>query len=276
VTIRFFAAALCAVLPLRPADPFPESQTAESIYGFSTAKYDIRMRVSFPAPYEAKRLSVYHAADPVKEDCLSVATDASGCIDSFVGALAVVSFAVTQADNGKPAAASIREMVAVVEQSPGLPSRPPFAMTVKLTDGIGSDLQAFGYDEGHLPAVGRAAEREAAKAAWRRYRQELYLDKDRQPFAVIEWLHTITRIRILSVDAPPFPRASRSDGGRLRLVEGKEPGRNRASSRGLPLKDPVHWWIKPVNNSGFGGKSYSMTTMAHRNNAAAGWGFEYQ
>ena len=162
------------------------------------------MRVSFPAPYEGKRLSVYHAADPGKEDCLSVATGASGCIDSFVGALAVVSFVVTRADNGKPAAASMREMVAVVEQSPGLPSRPSFAMTIKLTDGIGTDLQAFGYDESPLPAAGRAAEREVAKAAWRRYRQELYLDKDRQPFAVVEWLHTTTCIRIVRVDAPPI------------------------------------------------------------------------
>jgi hypothetical protein len=90
----------------------------------------------------------------------------------------------------------------VMEQSPGLPSRPSFSMSIKLTGGIGSDLQAFGYDESPLPATARVAEREAAKAAWRRYRQELYLDKDRQPFAVVEWLHTSTQIRILRVDAP--------------------------------------------------------------------------
>lgn len=188
------------------------------------------MRVSFPAHYEGKRLSVYHAADPVREDCLSAATGASGCIDSFVGALAVVRFAVTQADNGKPAAAWIREMVTVVEQSPGLPSRPPFGMKIKLTDGIGSDLQAFGYDENPLPAAGRAAEREVAKAFWRRYRQELYLDKDRQPFAVVEWLHTITRIRILSVGAPPSPTANQRVRGHLQMADGKDPSRNRAST----------------------------------------------
>jgi hypothetical protein len=167
------------------------------------------MRVSFPAPYEGKRLSVYNAADPVKEDCLSAATGTSGCIDSFVGALAVVSFTVTKTGFRKRAAGSVREMVTVVEQSPGLPSRPPFSMTIKLTGGIGSDLQAFGYDESPLAATARAAEREAAKAAWRRYRQELYLDKDRQPFAVVEWLHTSTQIRILRVDAPPSPLPNR-------------------------------------------------------------------
>ncbi|HVP45941.1 MAG TPA: hypothetical protein VMS37_04130 [Verrucomicrobiae bacterium] len=188
------------------------------------------MRVSFPAPYEGKRLSVYHAADPAKEDCLSVATGASGCIGSFVGALAVVSFAVKRADSGKPVTTSIREMVTVTEQSPGLPSRPPFVMTVKLARGIGSDLQAFGYDESPLPVAARTAEREAAKASWRRYRQALYLDKDRQAFAVIEWLHTISRIRILSIDAPPSPTANQLVRRRSRVGDGKDPSGDRAST----------------------------------------------
>jgi len=215
---------------LRAEEPVRRPQNPDAVYGFSTARYDIRMHVSFPAPYEGRRLSVYHATDPLKEDCLSVQVGVSGCVDSFVGALAVVSFAVTKADSGNPAAASIHELVEVVEQSPGLPNRPPFAMKVKLTGGIGSDLQAFGYDESGAPAAGRPAEREAAKAAWRRYRQELYLDKDRRPFAVVEWLHTISGIRILRVDAPPSPKASQRDRQSFPLMEGKEPGGIRASS----------------------------------------------
>jgi hypothetical protein len=75
-------------------------------------------------------------------------------------------------------------------------------MSINLIDGVGSDLQVFGYDETPAPPAVRQAEREAAKAVWRRYRQNLYLDKDRQPFAVVEWLHTTTRIRILRVDSP--------------------------------------------------------------------------
>jgi hypothetical protein len=191
---------------MQAGDPIPKSQAPDSVYGFSTAKYDIRMRVRFPAPYEGKRLSMYHAADPTREDCLSVATGTSGCIDRFVGALAVVSFDVIHAGNGKPAAGSIRELVTVVEQSAGLPSRPPFPMTIKLTGGTATDVQAFGYDENPLPVTSRAGEREVAKAAWRRYRQELYLDNGPQPFAVVEWLHTITHIQVLSVEAPPIQR----------------------------------------------------------------------
>jgi len=201
------------ILPLGALEPDRTLGKAEappdSVYGFSTAKYDVRMRVNFPAPYEGKRLSTHRSADPGKEDCLSTATGAFGCIDSFVGALAVVKFAVNRADSGKSAAASIREVVTVVEQSPGMAVRPPFTMSIKLAGGIGTDLQAFGYDESPLAEVQRAAEREAAKRTWRRYRQELYLDKDRQPFAVVEWLHTTTQIRILRVDAPPSPLANR-------------------------------------------------------------------
>jgi len=169
---------------------------------FSTAKYTITMRVSFPAPYQGKRLVVYRSTDPGNENCLSIETGASGCTENFVGAVAVVVFTVNRVADGKLAAASIREVVTQVDQSPGLPDRPPFAMSIKLADGIGSDVQLFGYDESPLPPAERSVEREVAKAAWKRFRQDLYMDRDRLPFAVIEWLHTTTRIRILRVETP--------------------------------------------------------------------------
>jgi hypothetical protein len=169
---------------------------------FATAKYTIVMRVSFPAPYEGKRLVVYRSTDPQNENCLSIEIGASGCTENFVGAVAVILFKINRVADGKPATASIREVVTVVDQSPGLPDRPPFGMSIKLVNGVGSDLQAFGYDESPASPAERPAERERAKAAWRLYRQDLYMDKDRQPFAVVAWLHTTTRIRILRVDAP--------------------------------------------------------------------------
>ena len=174
----------------------------EVSYGFTTEKYAVEMRVAFSAPYKGKRLAVYDDADPGKEICPSITGGFSRCIEDFVGALAVVEFAVKRVADGKPASASIREMVTLVGQSSGLPERPPYAMTIRLLNGIGSDLQVFGYDESSLPASGREAERETAKAAWRRYRQELYLDDDPKPFAVVEWRHTTTRISVLRVYAP--------------------------------------------------------------------------
>jgi hypothetical protein len=179
-----------------------------SLYGFATGKYTVEMRVGFSVPYEGNRLMLYSDADPGKEVCPPIAPDASRCIENFVGALAVVEFKVKRVADGNPASPCIREMVTVVDQSPGLPERPPYAMSITLINGIGSDLQVFGYDESPWPASRRAAEREAAKTAWRRYRQELYLDGDRQPFAVVEWQHTTTRIWILRAYAPPVPLTS--------------------------------------------------------------------
>ncbi len=118
------------------------------------------------------------------------------------GALALVAFTVNRAADGKRAAASIREVVTVLAESPGLLDRPPLAMSIKLANGIGSDVQVFGYDESSLPPAEHAHEREVAKAARRHYRQELYMGKDQQPFAVVDWLHTTTSIRILRVEGP--------------------------------------------------------------------------
>ena len=195
---------MCAVLTLRAGEPALKPSTPDSAYEFSTAKYNIRMYVRFPVPYEGKRLVVYNSEDPGKAVCPVMRGSAAGCAENFVGALAVILFRVSRIEDGKPPAASIREVVTVIDQSKMLPERPPSTMRVKLVRGLGSDTQAFGYDESSLPATQRAAEREAARAAWRRYRQELYIGKDRQPFAIVEWLHTTTRIRILRVDAPPF------------------------------------------------------------------------
>jgi len=151
---------------------------------------------------------VYRNGDPTKASCPQIEAGQSGCVENFVGAVAAVAFTVNRAADGRLAGASIREMVTLVDQSPGMPDRLPYVMSVKLINGKGSDLQAFGYDESPLPPPKRPAEREVARKAWRRYRQELYVDKDRQPFAVVEWLHTTTRIHILRVDAPPSPRTT--------------------------------------------------------------------
>jgi hypothetical protein len=191
-------------------------------YGFATGKYTVDMRVRFPAPYEGTRLAV---------------ANSSVCFDNFVGALAVVEFRV------KPAAASMRELVTLVAQSPGLPDRPPYTMTIPLPNGIGTDIQAFGYDEGPAGAIDRAAEREAAKSTWRMYRQELYLDEDTQPFAVIEWHHTTTRIRILRVSSPAITgRLDHSErGGESRCCGSARAANGPAGSTVLPPREGCTW-----------------------------------
>src|SRR5271166_4911900 len=93
VTLRFSRLGLSLLfnLALAGADRQPEL-----VHEFSTAKYAITMRVSFPPPYEGKRLVMYREADPGKETCLSFDTAASGCAERFVGSVAVVLFRVNR------------------------------------------------------------------------------------------------------------------------------------------------------------------------------------
>ena len=58
----------------------------------------------------------------------------------------------------------------------------------------------MGYDEDGIPVAERPRMRtEAPARMWRRLRQELYLNGAMQPFAVIEWKHTMDGIEVLSV-----------------------------------------------------------------------------
>jgi hypothetical protein len=77
-------------------------------------------------------------------------------------------------------------------------------MTQKLIEGIGSDIQAFGYEEASLKQADRIRIRRQAQAAWWRLcRQELYVDEEVKPFAIVEWKHTLNRISIVQIYAPP-------------------------------------------------------------------------
>jgi len=71
--------------------------------------------------------------------------------------------------------------------------------TVVLVHGIGSDIQAFGYDEGAVAEREQAARRAEWLRMWRVYRQELFLNGDAEPFGVVEWKHTLHRIEIVRV-----------------------------------------------------------------------------
>lgn len=169
-------------------------QPAPWAYRFTTAKYWIDMHVECLPPFNGDKLVV-------NDRCLPPRAGVDGCVDHFVGAVASVAFTVRKVLDGEPPRnASIREVVTLLDQSPGMVAAEPYRMTVKLpASGMGSDSQVFGYDEGRVEAERRAAEREMAKSAWRRYRQELFMDDDRKPFAVLEWHHTTQQIRLVRV-----------------------------------------------------------------------------
>jgi hypothetical protein len=173
-------------------------------YGFTTMQYTIEMRISFLDPYEGRRLVFYSSVDASKPICRLLDGTPGKCIDRFLGAVAVVRYSVRLANGGIPETAAIREYVTVTAQSPGLAERAPFSMTLLLVDGIGSDLQVFGYDEGPLKQGDRVRSRRQRKATWwRLYRQELYVDQETAPFAIVEWKHTLNRISVVEIYSPP-------------------------------------------------------------------------
>jgi len=192
-----FSAALTAMAVAEP-------QEKEFKCGFATERYVIEMTVSFSEPYLGRRLVFYSSTDPQKELCYSDDGGRQGkCPERFVGAVATVRFSVRRRNAKAPGRTSIREHVTVMAQSEGLQERPPFSKTVELVNGVGSDLQVFGYDEAEVVESERIRARlEARQTIWRLFRQALYIDGEEEPFAVVEWRHAVDGIRILRMYSP--------------------------------------------------------------------------
>jgi hypothetical protein len=197
IILRVVNAAAAEPQPLALAKK--EAERDPQNHTFTTRDYVVHMEVRFHEPYLGKRLVLYNSANPNKEICVVPSGTSVVCPNRFVGAVATVTFAIKRA-SGKPVnRATIREVVTVLSQSPELSLRPPLEKTMPATRGVMSDLQVFGYDETEIPEEQRAGERKEWLQFWRIYRQELYLNDDRDPFAVIHWRHTLNRIEIVDV-----------------------------------------------------------------------------
>jgi len=179
----------CVLLSLTGPPPPPEVT-----YGFATSDYMVEMRVKFLNPYLGRPLVLYSSVEPAKP---------SEDFPQFVGAAAIVTYVVKLPD-GKPAEGpAIREHVTVLSQSSGLASRGPFSKTQALVRGTATDLQVFGYDEAAVKKPERGPMRAHMRGQWMLYRQKLYIGQDEKPFAIVEWKHTLDRISIVRIYAPP-------------------------------------------------------------------------
>jgi hypothetical protein len=176
----------------------------EITYSFATEHYVIEMAVSFLEPYRGRPLVFYSGLGPRKEVCYSGDGETLGkCPERFVGAVAIVRYSVRHWNGKPPVRAAIREHVTIIAQSDDLPERSPFSKTQELVNGAASDIQVFGYDEAGMKKSDLARTRgHARQKAWRLYRQELYMDSEAKPFAIVEWKHTVDRIGIVKVYSP--------------------------------------------------------------------------
>ncbi len=201
--------ACCLLLNFVSASQADRRRVPDVTYGFATRQYMIEMRVSFPDPYSGRRLAFHSTLEPEKQICPAIDGIPSACIDRFVGAVAAVKYSVKFPDGAIPGKVAIREHVTVTAQSPGIAGRSPFSMTQLLIEGIGSDIQVFGYDEALLRQDDHAQPRKQRLAQWwRLYRQELYVDQETEPFAIVEWKHTLNRISIMAIYSPPVKETS--------------------------------------------------------------------
>jgi hypothetical protein len=67
-----------------------------------------------------------------------------------------------------------------------MPALVAFEMAVQLVEGLGSDVRLFGCEKG-------------GAELWRISRQELYLDDEKSPFAVIHWRHSVEGIILIDI-----------------------------------------------------------------------------
>jgi hypothetical protein len=97
-------------------------------------------------------------------------------------------------------------VVTVLSQTPGLAERAPYEREQRLARGVGTDIQAFGYNESDVAGPERDASRSQWREYWRAYRQELFVNQDSEPFAVVEWKHTVQKIEVVRAAGRPVPK----------------------------------------------------------------------
>lgn len=88
----------------------------------------------------------------------------------------------------------LREYVRTIDHDASLAGRPPFERVIQLERGVASDLQAFGYE-----TVQETKPSSEAHGPWYLFRQDLFLEPQRNPFLVVYWKHALNSIRILDI-----------------------------------------------------------------------------
>src|SRR5262245_34715021 len=162
-------------------------------YRFRTADAEIEMTIEFHDGY-ASRGFWFGQQMPNRRYCLSAGgEEGRNCVAAFRGSLAIARYHVRPQSHG-PAELVLREHVRTVDHDARLADRPPFERTIVLKKGVGSDLQAFGYEP--APEDSPLSDRHGP---WYLYRQDLYLEPRRAPFLIVYWKHALSSIRVLDL-----------------------------------------------------------------------------
>ena len=165
----------------------------EEAYHLRTAGTEIEMVIEFHDGYESGGFWFGEEMSN-RRYCLSAdGKEGRNCPAAFRGSLAIARYRVRPRSR-RSAELVLREYVRTIDRDARLPDRPPFERSIVLTKGVGSDLQAFGYE----PAPEDEASSERL-GPWYVYRQDLYLEPQRAPFLILYWKHALTSIRVLDL-----------------------------------------------------------------------------
>lgn len=166
---------------------------AGKTYRIRTADADIEMGLEFHDRYSSRGFW-FSEESSNRLFCLSAdGTPGRNCVSGFRGSIAIARYRV-RARNRAQTEVAMREYVRVVDRDPSLPDRPPFERSIVLNEGIGSDLQIFGYE----PARDNEGPPER-HGPWYLFRQDLYLGPQPAPFLSLYWKHAWPAIRVLDL-----------------------------------------------------------------------------
>ncbi len=165
----------------------------QEVRRFRTDGFEIKMTVEYHDGYASRGLW-FREYFSNSRFCLSAKGDqGQNCVADFRGSLAIAQYAISP-NSPREAAGTLREHVRMIDRDVRLRPRPPFERTIELKGGIGSDLQAFGYEQSsgdnNVPAT---------HSPWYLFRQDLYLDSQQKSFLAIFWKHSLHCIRVLDV-----------------------------------------------------------------------------
>ena len=171
----------------------PAAAKDEEAYRFRTPDAEIEMTIEFRDGY-ASRGFWFGEQMSNRSYCLSAGgEEGRNCMAGFRGSLAIARYRVRPRLH-PPAEPVLREYVRTIDHDTRLPDRPPFERSIVLKKGVGSDLQAFGYElePENQPLSDR-------HGPWYLYRQDLFLGPQRGPFLTVYWKHALASIRVLDL-----------------------------------------------------------------------------
>jgi len=180
------SAAAVTVLPLCAA-------SRREAHRFRTTDFDIEMTVEYHDGYHSRGFWFRHGES--RHFCLSAGGDENrACVAGFRGSLAIAQYRIRPRDQARTAL-FMREYVRTVDRDLRLVDRPPYERTIELKSGVGSDLQAFGYES--LGAVEESTL--GLRGPWYLFRQDLFLEPRSGPFLTVLWKHAFSSIRSLDI-----------------------------------------------------------------------------